>query len=364
VGVPRWVRRAVRTADAPRLWHTGVVALLGVVLAAGAALALGLRDVALAAGLVAALSGAAGSLVPASLARQVAVPAWVAVALSPPLALLGQGRPLVAGLVALVVFALGALVQVDVPAGRLTGALGSTAYVLAVGMGAVRDVVVAHALLAGAVGLVVGAALTAGLQVLMRRRAAASAAPPRLPGRWLGRTVRAVGRALKEWRTNPYVRLAVRRGVVLAPLVGVLEAWRDPVALYALVVAFSVTQPVAGDTTTRALARTLGAVAAIVVTYALAAVLPPAAVGVVAVLAMVVGLAYLLRSPFVVTLGTTVLTVAGGVVVGTSAPAVQRLLSTLLGAAVALLATVLVPAPRRPASEPRTEQGTGDPAQA
>jgi hypothetical protein len=46
--------------------------------------------------------------------------------------------------------------------------------------------------------------------------------------------------------------------VVLAPLVAVLEARRDPVALYALVASFSITQPTASDTFDRALARTAG----------------------------------------------------------------------------------------------------------
>jgi hypothetical protein len=42
-----------------------------------------------------------------------------------------------------------------------------------------------------------------------------------------------IGAALRDWRHNAYVRLALRRVVVLIPVVAVLEAWRDPVALYA-----------------------------------------------------------------------------------------------------------------------------------
>jgi hypothetical protein len=45
----------------------------------------------------------------------------------------------VAGVVSAFVFAVGALAQKDTPTGRLVGALGSTAYVLAVGMALVRD---------------------------------------------------------------------------------------------------------------------------------------------------------------------------------------------------------------------------------
>ena len=37
-----------------------------------------------------------------------------------------------------------------------------------------------------------------------------------------------------------------------------LEAWRDPVVLYALIVAFSITQPTASDTPNRALGRAAG----------------------------------------------------------------------------------------------------------
>src|SRR5262249_28339688 len=133
---------------------------------------------------------------------------------------------------------------------------------------------------------------------------------PALPGHVLGRVLSGMRTALADWRHNPFVRLALRRVVVLAPLVVVLEAWRNPVALYALIVAFSVTQPTASDTLDRALARTAGTLGAILVTNALAAVAPDWVVIVFAVLAMVTGLAYLLRSPFVTALGTTVLTVA------------------------------------------------------
>jgi uncharacterized membrane protein YccC len=176
---------------------------------------------------------------------------------------------------------------------------------------------------------------------------------PPLPGRVVSRLTSAIGTALRDWRANEFVRLALRRVVVLAPLVAVLEAWRDPVALYALVVAFSVTQPTASDTLNRALARTIGTIGAIVVTALLATVAPDWVVVVFAVLAMVAGLAYLLRSPFLTTLGTTVLTVATGALAGTSTSAVNRLLSTMVGAVVGLLATAVIPVPR-------SQQGQGD----
>jgi uncharacterized membrane protein YccC len=67
------------------------------------------------------------------------------------------------------------------------------------------------------------------------------------------------------------------------------------VALYALIVAFSVTQPTASDTLNRALARTTGTVGAILVTIAVALVAPDWVLVGFAVLAMVAALAYLLR---------------------------------------------------------------------
>jgi hypothetical protein len=51
---------------------------------------------------------------------------------------------------------------------------------------------------------------------------------------------------------------------------------------------------------------------------------------------MVAGLAYVLRSPFLTALGTTILTVAAGFLAGTSTNAVNRLLSTVVGALVGL----------------------------
>jgi uncharacterized membrane protein YccC len=115
-------------------------------------------------------------------------------------------------------------------------------------------------------------------------------------------------------------------------------------------VAFSVTQPTASDTLNRALARTAGTIGAILVTIAVALVTPDWVLVGFAVLAMVAGLAYLLRSPFLTEVGTTVLTVAAGFLAGTSTGAGNRLLSTVVGALVGLLATVLIPVPR--SSEP------------
>ncbi|WP_460625306.1 FUSC family protein [Intrasporangium mesophilum] len=347
---------------APTVWLTAIFALAGLVIGALVAVAVGLSDVAFPAGFVAALAGVAGGLVPPSLTRQVAVPAGIAVALAPPLALIGQGSPVVAGVVSAVVFALGTLAQQDAPTGRLVGALGSTAYVLSVGMALVRDVPLAHTFWAGVIGLVTAAATTLALRavrVWMVRRGRTAAAPevPPLPGRFVSRVASGIVAALRDWRHNAYVRLALRRVVVLSPLVAVLEAWRDPVALYALIVAFSITQPTAGDTLNRALARTAGTIGAILVTIALAVVVPDPVLVVFAVLAMVAGLAYLLRSPFLTALGTTVLTVAAGFLAGTSTAAGNRLLSTVVGALVGLLATVVIPVPK-----PSEPSSSGEPA--
>jgi Fusaric acid resistance protein-like len=343
----------VSDPNAPMVWLTAAFALVGLVIAALVAVAAGLSDVAIPAGLVAALAGVGGGLVPPSLTRQVAIPAAIAVALAPPLALFGEGRPVIAAVVSAVVFALGTLIQHDVPTGRLVGALGSTAYVLAVGMALVRDVALSHTFWAGIIGLAAAAVTTLATRVVrgwQLRRGRASAAPqiPRLPGRLTSRLVSGIGAALRDWRHNVYVRLALRRVVVLTPLVAVLEAWRDPVALYALIVAFSVTQPTASDTVNRALARTAGTIGAIAVTVAVGLIAPDWVLVGFAVLAMVAGLAYLLRSPFLTAVGTTVLTIAAGFLAGNSTNAGNRLLSTVAGAAVGLLATTLIPVPKSP----------------
>jgi hypothetical protein len=109
----------VSNVNAPTVWLPAVFALVGIAIAALAALAVGLDEVSLAAGFVAALAGVAGSLVPPALTRQVAVPAGVAIALALPLALASESRPVLAGLVAAVVFAVGTLAQQDVPTGQL-----------------------------------------------------------------------------------------------------------------------------------------------------------------------------------------------------------------------------------------------------
>ena len=50
--------------------------------------------------------------------------------------------------------------------------------------------------------------------------------------------------------------------------------------------------------------------------------------------------------PFLTALGTTVLAGASGFLAGTSTPAGNRLLSTVAGALVGLLATVVIPVPK------------------
>ncbi|MGB8382580.1 MAG: FUSC family protein [Dermatophilaceae bacterium] len=121
---------------------------------------------------------------------------------------------------------------------------------------------------------------------------------PALPGRFASRLTSGIVAALRDWRHNAYVRLALRRIVVLTPLVVVLEAWPDPGALYALVVAFSITQPSASDTLNRALARTAGTIGSILVTIAVAVVAPDWVLVVFAVLGMVGGAGLPAAKPF------------------------------------------------------------------
>jgi len=101
ISVSSWsgrLRQAVAVnTKAPTVWLTAAFALVGFVVAAGIAGAVGLTDVALPAGFVAAIAGVAGGLVPPGLTRQVTVPACIAVALAPALALAVEGRPVLAG---------------------------------------------------------------------------------------------------------------------------------------------------------------------------------------------------------------------------------------------------------------------------
>jgi hypothetical protein len=241
-------------------------------------------------------------------------------------------------------------VNTKAPTVWLTAAFALVGLAVAAG---IRDVRLSHLLAAGVIGLVAAVLSTVAAREvtklrIRRGRVAAGPQVPRLPGTFASRLLSGIGTALRDWRHNLYARLALRRVVVLAPLVAVLEARRDPVALYALVVAFSITQPTAADTLDRALARTAGVIAAILVTVAIGAVAPDWVLIAFSVAAMVAGLAYLLRSPFVIALGTTVLTVATGYLAGSSTAAANRLLSTVAGGAVGLLATLLIPVPKPP----------------
>jgi hypothetical protein len=99
-----------------------------------------------------------------------------------------------------------------------------------------------------------------------------------------------------------------------------------------------------------------------VVTVVIGALMPDWTLVLFSVLAMVGGLAYVLRSPFLIALGTTVLTVATGYLAGSSTSALNRLLSTTVGAAVGLLATGLIPVPKSPEQSVAAAPPEPDPA--
>lgn len=134
-------------------------------------------------------------------------------------------------------------------------------------MALVRDMPWSHTFWAGVIGLVTAAA---GCASGMRR---AGAARPRRRGTadpCVAGSVRLpadLGDCCGAARLAPQrLRPARAASDRHADAVGVvLEAWRDPVALYALIVAFSITQPTVSDTLNRALpVRSVG--------YALSAV--------------------------------------------------------------------------------------------
>ena len=174
-------------------------------------------------------------------------------------------------------------------------------------------------------------------------------AVPHLPGSEWQRYRLAVDPVIRRWRTNPYARLALRRTVVMAPLTAVLVAWGDPSGLFALLAAFAALQPTATASTRRAIAQIAGSVVACTLAVILGFVVSGLLLLAIGILGMAIGLAFVLRSPFIAAAGTTAFALAGAGMAGGMADIAQgRFLSTLAGAAIAIIATVVIrPAPNQ-----------------
>lgn len=354
-----FLREALGSATAnPPMWFSAVFSLIAAVAAAAVVALIGWPAVIAPAAVVAMFASIGAAMVPSGLTLQVGGPTWAAIAAALPLALLSEYHPLAAALIAAGVMAVGAVSQADVPVGAVAGLLGPMVYVLALATRLVRpETPAVAAAVATGVGIAAGAAAV-GLLMLLRRwaeRHGARHVPPRVPTPPPGigrRWWTAVSASLTNWRQDPFVRLALRRVLVISPLVFVLQSWGEPAALYGLLAAFAVTQPTLRETGKGTLARIAGTLLACFVAVAVGLVLPPAVMLPVGLVAMAAGLAYLRRNKAVATIGTTVFALSVATAAGASVidSAEGRFLATAVGALIGLLATVLLPPPGQQAA--------------
>lgn len=349
-----------------RLWFTAGFSVVAFVAAFAACLALGHPKVGLAAGLVAMFAAVGAGVAPRGMTLQIGIPAGVAVLATIPLVLAADRRPWVAAAVTAVVMVLGSLTQADAPVGTVVGFMGSTAYVMGVASRSIHDVSAGEAALAVAVGGTAAAAAVAGLMAWRAYGAheGISWVPPkvpRVPGNGWVRWWRAVTTALRDWRHDPYVRLAVRRLVVLPPMVAGLVAWGNDDALFGLLAAFAVTQPTLHDTEDRTVAQITGTLLACAGGVAAGLLLPTWAVIPLGILGIAFGLAFIRRNQVIAAAGTTAFALAGaGLYEPLETLAPLRLAAAVAGVAIAVLATLVIRPPRRrqPVAASEPEGGT------
>jgi hypothetical protein len=321
-------------------WH--LVAFLAAGLAAGLAIGLAWppRGVALLPGLTAGIVAAAGIAGPPALATRLARWAALSTVVVVTLGFVASDRPWLAGaaMAAVAVFTSAAAGLGRV--GIAIGSLGTLAYVLSLivatvtsarGEATVLDVVV-RAVTAAAVGFGV-----AVLGARVRFRAQPQVPVPDVPSPW-----RPIWRSVRT--LDHHARDGVRRAVPLTACVVWYEASGSHDVLWILVTALAVLLPTGKSTWESASARVVATVIGVALVDVVGGVVPTGVLLGVALAAVVAGIAYKPVVPVLADAAT-----AFAVVAFTAAPAadvgttgVRRLVDTLIGVTIALLATYLL----------------------
>ena len=222
------------------------------------------------------------------------------------------------------------------PVGAALAQLGLLIYVLAVVVSTLGhladDVSPASGTLHIVLGAVGGLAVTAlGAKLRDRRDPAAAAAAPRLPSPWP-----ALWNSLRSF--DEHARDGVRRAIPLAVGIYLFERSGSRDALWVFMAAFVVLMPAGKSPANVAVARVVSTLVGVVLLGLLALVLPAAALLVIAMVALLIGVVYNPTYPLI----AGGLTAMGAVLlVGTPAGAIgtwaqHRLLDTAIGCALAL----------------------------
>jgi hypothetical protein len=315
------------------LWSVSAIALVSG--AGGLALGslVGPPRLAIGSAVAAIFVAAAGSVLPRKSARVAALIIAVCAVAFGTLAAAVAGNAVLAGLaMGLIAFGSGLLIASGGVA-ILLGALLATSYVIPAAVGTGFDQPLGKVALATAVGAVWGMALARVIAHFTQEDS------PRVGPEWSRKAAGEIVRMARDL-SDPRVRYGLRRGIALGIGMGIYEGTGSRDALWVMLTIFVVLQPEQRASWETALTRTAGTFGGIAIFAVLAMTLSDTGLVIAGLLVLILGIAFLLRNPAVLTMATTVFAVAVTEVLapGFADPAQHRLLDTLLGAAIAVLA--------------------------
>lgn len=340
---PGIAERVLGKQGTPVLWGLAAKLLAGIVLAMAAAAVLGQSDVAAYAIVPAALTILTATLHPGadSLLRGAVLGLLVAV-----LAALGLAvsfLPLLAGLVAFVVFYASTAAKV-LPQMTIEPDMVALGYFMAAiigNLGQVGSGAALSVLLVGVVAVGAGLAVEGTLKLLRSQGAPATAPAQPRPGR---PSLAASVRMMLDLH-QPVIQFALVRGIVLGLGIALLSLrGADRPVAWIVIAIFSVMRPIPHDTLSLAGLRIAATFVGVIIIGLAGAFLPGQVALSLGVAGLLVTVLFLARSPFLVAVGGTMLSV---VVAG--APEGQyvlwagtRFIETLIGGAIAIAVIFLV----------------------
>jgi hypothetical protein len=327
------LREILGSKDAPMLWS---VSAISAVAGAGGLLLgdlVGPPRLAIGAAVAAIFVAAAGSVLPRKSGRVAALIIAVGAVAFGTLAAAVAGNAILAGLaMGLIAFGSGLLIASGGVA-ILLGALLATSYVIPAAVGTGFGQPLGKVALATAIGAAWGMALARVIAHFTQEDS------PRVGPEWSHKAAGEVVRMARDLK-DPRVRYGLRRGIALGIGMAIYEATGSRDALWVMLTIFVVLQPDQRASWETALVRAVGTFGGIAILALLAIPLSDAGLVIAGLIVLDLGLAWILRNPAVLTMATTVFAVALTEVLspGFTDPAQHRLLDTLLGAAIAVLA--------------------------
>lgn len=336
------LRQWLGPTDAPARWDLVAAAAAGVAVGAGVGAMVAPARGAILSGLIAGLVAAAGASGPPPIALRLSGLAAVFGLVAAGLAFGTAGHPVWAAL-AMAAVAIAATVATGTgPIGAALGVLGLLSYVLAVALSTMASLRPTVSFASGVVHIGLGCA--AGLLVTLIAvavRAVRHHAPfpgaGALPPLW-----RPMARSLRTF--DVHARDGIRRAIPLALGVYLFESSGSRDALWIFVAAFVVLLPAGKPPVVVMIVRAITTVVAVLTLGLLTLVVSHEALFGVAIVAVLVGMAYANRYPLpassATTMGAILLAAAPTGAIGTWAT--HRLVDTMIGCGLALAATYLL----------------------